>query len=267
MPDRTLVAGAVRLSVAAWLAAGAAPAFSLDDSGSGLAAPLSTSRPSFSAPATTLERGHWQLEAGYQYAADDDAGLERDMHALPFLLVRAGLSDRVELNAFWSGYSAVDTDRRDADGVSDLAVGASFQLTPDASSFSASLFSVLSLPVGDDDFSSGEVDPSLGFAWAYAPAAGPGLFGTLLASSVSDDDERETVLGTAVGLAQPLSERLGSYVEYFSVHSDAADSAHSINGGFTFLLTLDVQVDVYAGGGLNDAADDFFAGGGLAWRF
>ena len=39
------------------------------------------------------------------------------------------------------------------------------------------------------------------------------------------------------------------------------------DGGFTLLLNNDVQWDVRAGVGLNDNADDYFAGMGLSLRF
>jgi hypothetical protein len=37
-------------------------------------------------------------------------------------------------------------------------------------------------------------------------------------------------------------------------------------GGFTFLVNDDLQLDVSAGAGLNDAAPDFFVAAGVAWR-
>ena len=39
-----------------------------------------------------------------------------------------------------------------------------------------------------------------------------------------------------------------------------------IEGGFTFLVNEDLQLDVSAGAGLNDAAPDFFVAAGVAWR-
>ena len=39
------------------------------------------------------------------------------------------------------------------------------------------------------------------------------------------------------------------------------------NGGFIVYLNKDVQWDIRAGVGLNDAADDFFAGCGLVLRY
>jgi hypothetical protein len=67
-----------------------------------------------------------------------------------------------------------------------------------------------------------------------------------------------------------LTERLGSYAEGFALVPDGADTNRPqqyFNGGFTYLLTHDIQLDVRAGVGLNEAADDFFVGSGLSVRF
>ncbi len=258
---------AISLAAALFAACAVGDTHAQQTSASKATSPISTSRPSFSSPATTLDSGQWQFEGGYQYTSNDDGGVDSDAHTLPLLLLRTGLTNRLELNLFWSGYADVDSGQNQIDGTSDLSLGLSYQLMPDSSQLAVSVFGALSLPVGSDAFSSDEVDPGLGVAWSYALDSGPGLFGTVVANSVSSDDERETQLGTAIGVGHALSDRIGSYVEYFSIHSDSSDSAHSVNGGFTYLVSNDLQLDVYAGGGLNHLADDFFVGSGVAWRF
>lgn len=228
---------------------------------------INTARPSFSGPATTLEKGHWQWEGGYQYTSNDDAGSDTRTHTVPALFLRLGISEGIELNLGWAGYSDVQTNGAGFHGTSDLSVGAAYQLTADDTALAMSAFSNLSLPIGSDDFSTNDVDPSLGIAWTYSPTYGPDWFGTVFMKSVSESSERVTEIGTAIGFAFSYGERLGSYVEYFSVHSDAADSAHSINGGFTFLVNHNLQLDIYAGGGLNRVANDIFLGSGIAYRF
>jgi len=62
----------------------------------------------------------------------------------------------------------------------------------------------------------------------------------------------------------------GAYTEWFAVFPDSADTQqteHYFNGGFTYLISNDIQWDVRAGTGLNDAADDFFVGTGVSIRF
>ena len=46
-----------------------------------------------------------------------------------------------------------------------------------------------------------------------------------------------------------------------------AQVEHYGNGGFTFLFNDDIQWDIRAGLGLNDAAEDYFVGTGLSIRF
>jgi hypothetical protein len=40
-----------------------------------------------------------------------------------------------------------------------------------------------------------------------------------------------------------------------------------LNGGFTWLITENLQLDWRAGFGLNEEADDFFTGAGFGIRF
>ena len=67
-----------------------------------------------------------------------------------------------------------------------------------------------------------------------------------------------------------LLDRLGAYTEWFALFphsSDSASTEHYFNGGLAFLVSDNIQWDIRAGLGLNDAADDYFAGTGLSLRF
>lgn len=66
-----------------------------------------------------------------------------------------------------------------------------------------------------------------------------------------------------------LSDKVGMFLEFLGdIPTDAAgDSAHSFDAGFTYLLRDNVQFDAFAGVGLNDDAEDFFAGAGVTFRF
>lgn len=228
---------------------------------------INTARPSFSSPATTLEPGHWQIEGGYQFTSNDDDGVESDNHTMPQVLLRLGVNDRVEVNLFWSGYTDIDSNVGDADGSNDVSIGVSYQITPDDAQLAIGTFATLSLPVGSDEFSSDEPDPSLGVAWSYATDSGPGFFGTFVASSVTSNDERETGFGASLGAAFSLTDNFGTFIEYFGIFSDTNKTTHNLMGGLTYLVSNDVQLDVYGGGGLNNVADDFFIGTGFGWRF
>jgi hypothetical protein len=67
-----------------------------------------------------------------------------------------------------------------------------------------------------------------------------------------------------------LCDQVGAYTEWFAIIPHSADTAATeqyFDGGFTVLVGNDVQWDIRAGVGLNDAADDYFVGSGLSIRF
>jgi hypothetical protein len=66
-----------------------------------------------------------------------------------------------------------------------------------------------------------------------------------------------------------LADSLGAYTEWFVIAPDGADTNHTENyadGGFTYSVTNNLQLDIRAGVGLNEAADDYFVGSGFVIR-
>jgi hypothetical protein len=97
------------------------------------------------------------------------------------------------------------------------------------------------------------------------------LSGTFnLAAPKDSDGERFAEPSASVALGIGLTDRLGAFVEYFGFYpsgrSNEADT-HYADGGLTWLLTQDLQLDARIGFGLNDDADDVFVGAGFAVRW
>ena len=66
-----------------------------------------------------------------------------------------------------------------------------------------------------------------------------------------------------------LTEKLHVFSEWFTfLRRDFGDNRpqHYYDGGLTYLVTPNLQLDWRAGVGLNDAADGFFTGFGLVIR-
>ncbi|MCA9170810.1 MAG: transporter [Planctomycetales bacterium] len=67
-----------------------------------------------------------------------------------------------------------------------------------------------------------------------------------------------------------LTDRLGSYTEWFVFVPSGAETGHTehyFDGGLTYLWSNDLQFDVRAGWGASNASTDFFTGAGMAIRF
>lgn len=225
---------------------------------------ISAERPGFASGPTPLARGLMQIEAGYQYTEDGRV----EAHQLPQLVLRSGIADNLELQVAWAGYSQIDFPGGSVDGISDLTLGLKTQLPGESSSpWTAGLYGGVSLPVGDSEFSSDAVDPTVGFFWTYARNNQPTIFGTVVASSTSFADDRSLTGGASVGMGFAIDTRWGAYLELFSLFGEGSAPAHNANGGFTYLVNDDLQLDFEGGVGLSDNAGDFFVGFGAARRW
>ena len=119
---------------------------------------------------------------------------------------------------------------------------------------------------------SDEVLPGINWLYGWDITEEFTLGGSTQVNRAIDEDTGRAYLEFAqsITVGRSLSDRLGMYAEWFAFFPHSADTArveHYMNGGFTYLLSDDVQFDVRAGKGLNEAADDWFAGTGLSVRF
>lgn len=244
--------------------------------GPDLAEPLVTDRPDFTEASSTVGRGIAQLEFGYTYV-DDKSGTERtQLHSYGEPLLRLGvLADWFEMRL-----ALFPLERRttiggvqDATGgLSDLYLGTKLALTPQEGFLpEMALIPQMFVPAGSRAFTSNQLEPGINwiYSWEINDVLSTG--GSTQANRRRDEaDDAFVRIAQSWTIAYSLTDRLGAYTEWFSLIpvDAAADHTQSFfNGGFTFLLNDDVQWDIRAGVGLNDAADDFFMGTGLSIRY
>ena len=258
-------------------------------------APLVTDRPDFTEAASTVGRGVAQLEFGYTFTTDGngngDGGGRTDTHSFGEPLLRLGVAaDWLELRvANTYGLERAGNapggpvDR--TDGAEDLYLGLKIALAPQAGWLpETALIPQMTVPTGADAFTADTVLPgaNLVYAWELSDRLATG--GSTQVNRVVEGLAPVAVPGSGVNPAAPgdfaelaqswtvaasLTDRVGAYGEYFGFYalSGGGDDEHYLNGGFTVLLTDDVQYDARVGVGLNEAADDLFAGTGLSIRF
>ncbi len=125
------------------------------------------------------------------------------------------------------------------------------------------------MPSGSAGLSSGDVDPELILLWAYDVTDSLAIAGNVGLGVPTEDGSRFFQTSASISVAIAVTERLGAYAEYFGFYpnTEGSDAAHTINGGLTYLISNDFQIDARIGAGLNEEASDFFTGVGFAWRF
>ncbi len=194
-------------------------------------------------------------------------------NSYPESLFRIGLlADWLELRIAWN-YGDEDYGVLQNSGSEDLYLGFKIGLTAQESILpEMALIPQMTVPTGADAFTADEVLP--GVNWIYAweindhmSTAGSTQFNRAIDASTLSA-YTEWAQSWTVGYS--LTDRLGAYSEWFAFFPHSADTArveHYFDGGFTYLLSNDVQWDIRGGVGLHDSADDYFVGTGLSIRF
>jgi hypothetical protein len=243
---------------------------------------LVTDRPDQTESAAVVPPGYVQVEAGVLVTRDEAGGRSVETVEGPGTLVRIGLGGRTELRLGWAGYLKEEADllgsrgeRVRVEGPGDAEVGAKVRLRDEAGRLpDAALLVGVSLPVGDDELTSDRLDPTLLLSLAHTLSDRLSLgynAGVAWSSEAGDAGVLETyshgVYSAAVGIG--LTDRLGAFVELFGAEPiDAPGGSEvALDGGLTWLVRPNLQLDVAAGAGLTDDARDWFVGTGVSVRW
>jgi hypothetical protein len=228
---------------------------------------LVTDRPDQTESTEIVPKGFVQTELGFGDADAADATFAG--------LARIGLSERIELRVgldefFLSG----------PEDAVDMSIGAKFRLAGERDWRPAiAVIAALNQKLGNSlsPVSDG-LRPSFRFAFSHtlserlslgynAGVSWDEIVSTVGMPAVPDKELESRFLWTAV-LGIGATERVGFFVEAFgdSGLSDDGPTETALDGGVTFLVRPNVQLDVFVGAGLSDAAPDWLAGAGVSFR-
>ncbi|MDA7978211.1 MAG: transporter [Pirellulales bacterium] len=235
--------------------------------------PLVTDRPDFTEAASTVGLGVAQLEMGYTYTFDNDGTTATKTHSYPETLLRYGMfAEWFELRVAWN-YAVQETGQVRRSGAADLYLGVKLGLTPQEGILpEMALIPQMNVPTGARVFTADETQPGLNwnYAWELNDCIATG--GSTQFNRALDEMTAAAFTEWAQSwtIAYTLTDRFGAYTEWYAFFPHSADTAlpeHYFNGGFTYLVSNDVQWDIRAGVGLNDRSDDYFIGSGLSVRY
>ncbi len=162
----------------------------------------------------------------------------------------------------------------DLTGAGDMEVGAKFYLWEEQDWFpEAALLAGVSLPIGKEQLSSERADPSFRLSLSHTLSDrfsfGYNL-GSTWESALDETGDRDTLslFNYTATLAIGLSDPVGLFVEVFGDIPFNAEGGprNSFDGGVTYLLRDNLQLDAAAGVGLSESADDWFVGLGITLR-
>jgi hypothetical protein len=210
--------------------------------------PIVTDRPDFTEASSPVGAGVLQAEMGYTYYYDGAASPHTSSHVYPELLLRAGvLADWLELRVAQT-LVAFDEPGNSSTGFADTYLGVKLGIVPQKGLLpELSIVPQLTVPTGTPEERADNVLYGVNFLYSWS------------------------ILSQALVTGTRWDSLWGSYVEWFALFADSAiggEDVHYANGGITYLLTKDIQLDVRFGTRLQDRfGEEIFSGAGLSVRY
>jgi hypothetical protein len=242
---------------------------------------IETDRHDFTQSTRTVGRFVCQVEAGYTYFYKDHAEEIEQSHTTPEMLLRLGLTDDIEFRLRWNYAWRFIEDHGNIDSAEDLRWSFKLAVTDQCCWLPESALQIRSTaPTGGTAWSTERVQFGLDYIYLWEiserwEAYGSTGFGTdgladfgLVPEHPASD--RFMAWSQSAGVGIELAECMTLYAEYFGLfsHNREPDFAvHVFNMGVDFFVTDNFVLDIRAGKGLSDDADDLFAGFGGGYRF
>lgn len=237
--------------------------------------PLETDRDSFTPAVTTTGRGWTIIESSYSFI---DNGPRPDTHSYPELLVRHGITRRLELRLGWnfeaggpsnpvSGFEFGDEDFI-VERESRLLYGLKYETSQQTGWLpqSALLIEGFTPTSGPSKASTVNVGEIIGWqfsnGWRWDSSI---RYGTAVMEGKHFDQWAPSTV-----IRMPVGDRWTAHVEYFGVFSSGRErefSTNFVSFGPHYLVTPNLEIGVRVGFGLNEQSARFFSNVGLGWRF
>lgn len=235
---------------------------------------LVTDRPDQTESSVVVPPGYVQIETGITYT--DDGSASRTLE-YPSTLIRAGLVERLELRLGITGFVS-EFEGNETTGFGDSEVGIKLYLWSEKGARpEAALLAGTSVPTDKDTFSSDRFDPAFRFSFAHTLSDRASLGYNIGVAWESQDTaaappssvHRLSVLQYTLVSGIGITDKLSTFVELYGdiPLSAPGGSAHSFDGGFTYLVRPNLQLDIAGGFGLTRDAADWFIGTGVSVRF
>jgi hypothetical protein len=196
--------------------------------------------------------------------------------------VRYGLAERLELRIAWDEGIVFDRSVEqngrvvNQSGSTDIEFGIKYAIRKqDKWRPNMAIILAVSAPIGNPAFSSQQVDPLVNFLYSWdvtkklSFACSTGNQWTAENVLVAAPYDHYSLFFQSASLDYELTKKLSIFNEWFALFRYSSNDnrpQHYYDGGFTFLVTKNFQLDWRAGIGLSETSDRFFTGCGVTLR-
>lgn len=228
--------------------------------------PMVTDRPDFTESAETVPVKWIQIESGITQTRMNDI---KEL-SIGELLFRIGVLNNLEIRVGLNSYAKTTWGDMDESGLTDSDLGLKWKFLKGCPLLGthAALLVGTALPTGADFYTADKTEPYAKLALAWDLTESLALGSNLNYASLSAGDDRYNELAASLSLGVGINDKTGTYVEAFGFFPDldGLDNTTYLNGGLTYSIRNNFQLDIRYGLGINDKDTDDFIGLGVVYR-
>lgn len=228
-----------------------------------------TDRPDQTEAPSLVPAGGLQVETGFIYEKDQNAGITTTNYTYNTTLIKYGVNEHFELR-FISEYLGEhvrlsETQKSSVKGFSPLALGVKIKLAEENGFWpQAAIIGHINLKSGSEAFAPSYTAVDFRFTLAHTLSDRFSLSYNLGAEW--DGEAPGATLLYTLSLGYVLTDRAGLFVESYSFFPEEGKADNRFDAGFTYKFTPVVQWDISSGFGLSESAPDYFVSTGLSFR-
>lgn len=225
-----------------------------------------TDRPDFTESAQTVTPGKIQTEAGYTFANWDG----EQEHTVGELLIRIPLTSKFEGRVAVNSLAFTTTHGAKTAGLQDSSLGFKLSLNPEQKKWipQMALIAAATLPSGGNAYRENTLQPGAKLCLGWALSEKWSFSSNLNYDHASEEGATFDKFTQSTSFGWAFKENWGAYFEAFRVQPNSTEGLETsyINGGVTYLVSDDIQLDARAGKGLNGISSEHFIGIGISNR-
>jgi hypothetical protein len=235
-------------------------------------------RPSVTDAPYTVDPGHFLLELGlFEYTRDDSEHVRLNSFSFGDTNVRLGVTSYAEVDLLFTAYSYLQTRDKDTganlkqSGFSDLTLRSKINFFgDDGGPFAIGLIPFVTFPTGADGVGNRGFGGGVGLPVQFALPANFQLGIETTVQTVHDPGGGSHFeYLNSICLAHPITKKLGTYVEFATDVSTAAQTGWigTIDTALVYQPVDNWQLDAGVNIGVTRAANGLFTFIGAAWRY
>jgi len=224
--------------------------------------PIQADRPDQTETPAIVPKGMFQAEIGFTFQKNDAT---HKSNSLPSVLWKYGISQNFELRLITEFISENNFDQK-TDGFTPILIGMKVRICEEKGIIpKTSLIGHIDLPnASSSRYKNDFVAPKFRFTMQHTLSDKFSLGYNLGYEWDGTTPEATFVYTLTSGYS--INEKLGCYAEIFGFAPEKDNAEHSIDGGFTYLISNDCMVDLSSGIGITNNAPDYYFALGCSFR-